>query len=131
MSDTIRNEEKYIWRERLTSEVSCFNADLSAFTLRLLEALGSAEANAKDNSEALTAAYMSGKYDGRKEAEANVTRLTKERDWLAELVFDRPCAYACCPLDKNRPTGPDDDCDKTHIQCWSEAARRAVAAGDG
>ena len=65
-------------------------------------------------------------------AEANVTRLTKERDWLAELVFDRPCAYACCPFDKHRPTGPDDDdCDKTHIQCWAEAARRAVAAGEG
>ena len=63
--------------------------------------------------------------------EAEVARLTKERDWLAELVFDRPCAYACCPLDKNRPTGPDDDdCDKTHIQCWAEAARRAVAAGE-
>ena len=64
-------------------------------------------------------------------AEANVARLTKERDWLAELVFDRPCAYACCPFDKHRPTGPDDDdCDKTHIQCWAEAARRAVAAGE-
>lgn len=56
-------------------------------------------------------------------------RLTKMADWLAELVFDRPCAYACCPFDKHRPTGPDDDdCDKTHIQCWAEAARRAVAA---
>ena len=55
-------------------------------------------------------------------------RLTKMVDWLAELVFDRPCAYACCPFDKHRPTGPDDDeCDKTHIQCWAEAARRAVA----
>ena len=62
-------------------------------------------------------------------AEANVARLTKERDWLAELVFDRPCAYACCPFVKYRPTGPDDDddCDKTHIQCWAEAARVAVA----
>ena len=64
-------------------------------------------------------------------AEAGNARLTKMVDWLAELVFDRPCAYACCPLDKNRPTGPDDDCDKTHIQCWSEAASRAVAAGEG
>ena len=99
--------------------------------LDLVEALESAEANAKDNSEALTAAYMSGKYDVRKEADANVARLTKERDWLAELVFDRPCAYACCPFDKHRPTGPDDDdCDKTHIQCWAEAARRAVAESE-
>ena len=64
-------------------------------------------------------------------AEANVVRLTKMVDWLAELVFDRPCAYACCPLDKNRPTGSDDDdCDKTHIQCWAEAARQAVAAAE-
>ena len=67
----------------------------------------------------------------KQQAEANMARLTKIVDWLAELVFDRPCAYACCPLDKNRPTGPDDDdCDKTHIQCWAEAARRAVAAGE-
>ena len=100
--------------------------------LRLLNTIEQAEASANDNSDALTAAYMSGKYDGRKEAEANVARLTKELDWLAELVFDRPCAYACCPFDKHRPTGPDDDdCDKTHIQCWAEAARRAVAAGEG
>lgn len=64
-------------------------------------------------------------------AEAENARLTKMVDWLAELVFDRPCAYACCPFDKHRPTGPDDDdCDKTHIQCWAEAARRAVAAGE-
>ena len=64
-------------------------------------------------------------------AEAENARLTKMVDWLAEFVFDRPCAYACCPFDKHRPTGPDDDdCDKTHIQCWAEAARRAVAAGD-
>ena len=64
-------------------------------------------------------------------AEANVARLNKMVDWLAEFVFDRPCAYACCPFDKHRPTGPDDDdCDKTHIQCWAEAARRAVAAGE-
>lgn len=64
-------------------------------------------------------------------SEAEVARLTKMVDWLAELVFDRPCAYACCPFDKHRPTGPDDDdCDKTHIQCWAEAASRAVAAGE-
>ena len=66
--------------------------------------------------------------DALEQAEAENTRLTKMVDWLAEFVFDRPCAYACCPFDKHRPTGPDDDdCDKTHIQCWAEAARRAVA----
>ena len=63
--------------------------------------------------------------------EAENARLNKMVDWLAELVFDRPCAYACCPLDKNRPTGPDDDdCDKTHIQCWIEAASMAVAGAE-
>ena len=84
-----------------------------------------------EDNDALAAAYMAGSYDGRKQAEAEVARLTKERDWLAENAADRPCAYACCPFDKHRPTGPDDDdCDKTHIQCWAEAARRAVAAGE-
>lgn len=58
-------------------------------------------------------------------------RLTKMVDWLAEFIFDRPCAYACCPFDKHRPTGPDDDdCDKTHIQCWVEAASAAVAESE-
>ena len=67
----------------------------------------------------------------KQKADVENARLTKMVDWLAELVFDRPCAYACCPFDKHRPTGPDDDdCDKTHIQCWAEAARRAVAAGE-
>lgn len=85
MSDTIRNEEKYIWRKRLVSDVSffdvsCFNADLSSFTLRLLDALEHAEDRAKDNSDALTAAYMSGKYDGRKEAEARATKLKADID---------------------------------------------------
>ena len=59
----------------------------------------------------------------KEQAESEVARLNKMVDWLAELVFDRPCAYACCPFDEHRPTGPDDDgCDKTHIQCWIEAA---------
>ena len=58
-------------------------------------------------------------------------RLTKMVDWLAEFVFDRPCAYACCPFDKHRTGTDDDDCDKTHIQCWAEAARQAVTAEEG
>lgn len=76
-----------------------------------------AEASAKDNSEALTAAYMSGKYDGRKEAEANVARLTKERDWLANKLIYCPSEFTNCAV----------DC----AECRKEAARRAVAAGEG
>ena len=61
-------------------------------------------------------------------AEAENARLRAERDWLAENIADRPCAYDSCPFGLHRPTGPDDDdCDKTHVQCWAEAARRAVA----
>ena len=84
--------------------------------LDLVEALESAEANAKDNSEALTAAYMSGKYDVRKEAEANVARLTKERDWLANKLIDCPPEFTNCAV----------DC----AECRKEAARRAVAESE-
>lgn len=65
-------------------------------------------------------------------AEAESARLRAERDWLAENAVDRPCAYDSCPFGLHRPTGPDDDdCDKTRAQCWTKAARRAVAAGEG
>lgn len=65
-------------------------------------------------------------------AEAESARLRAERDWLAENAVDRPCAYDSCPFGLHRPTGPDDDdCDKTRAQCWQEAARRAVAEGEG
>ena len=61
------------------------------------------------------------------EAEAENARLRAERDWLAENIADRPCAYDICPFGLHRPTGPDDDdCDKTRAQCWQEAARRAA-----
>lgn len=40
MSDTtITAEERAEWRERLTSKFSCFDAELSGFTLRLLNVL--------------------------------------------------------------------------------------------
>lgn len=71
-------------------------------------------ARAKENSDALTAAYMSGKYDGLKEAESNVARLTKMVDWLAGQHD------VICPQEKCHATG---GC----IDCWKEAARRAVA----
>ena len=64
-------------------------------------------------------------------AEAESARLRAERGWLAENAADRPCAYDSCPFGLQRPTGPDDDdCDKTRAQCWQEAARRAVTAGE-
>ena len=59
---------------------------------------------------------MSGKYDGRKEAEANVARLTKERDWLANKLIYCPPKFTNCAV----------DC----AECRIEAARRAVAAGE-
>ena len=74
-------------------------------------------ARAKENSDALTAAYMSGKYDGRKEAEANVARLTKELDWLAERCSEE--LGFSDSLFKER---------KATVNEWKEAARRAVAA---
>lgn len=43
-------------------------------------------ARAKDNSDALTAAYMSGKYDGRKEAEAEVVRLRAELETAKQVA---------------------------------------------
>lgn len=66
MSDTttITPEERHSWRERLTSEFSCFNAELGNFTLRSLNALEHAEARAEH-------------------AEANVARLNKMVDWLS------------------------------------------------
>ncbi len=64
-------------------------------------------------------------------AEAENVKLQKMVDWLAENAADRPCAYDSCPFGQQRPTGPDDDdCDKTHAQCWLEAARRAVAESE-
>ena len=116
MSDTITPEERARW----LSEAQPKNIDyyepidfeLDKRIRNLIGALEQAESRAE-------------------KTEAEIVRLTKMVDWLAELVFDRPCAYACCPFDKHRPTGPDDDdCDKTHIQCWVEAASRAVAEGE-
>ena len=91
----------------------------------LVEALESAEAIAKDNSEARTAAYMSGKYDGRKEAESNVARLTKERDWLADKLAEQNICRATHNKDKTISLRAID------AEEWKEAARRAVAAGEG
>ena len=82
--------------------------------LNLVEALEQAEARAKDNSEALTAAYMSGKYDGRKEAEANVARLNKMVDWLAMHLSGYDAQKKCT----------------VYAAYWKESARRAVASAE-
>lgn len=50
----------------------------------LVDALEHVEARAKEGSEALTVAYMSGKYDGKKETEAEVARLNKMVATLSE-----------------------------------------------
>ena len=49
-------------------------------------------------------------------AEANVARLTKERDWLANKLIECPPEFTNCAV----------DC----AECRKEAARRAVAAGE-
>ena len=62
-------------------------------------------------------------------AEANVARLTKERDWLADK-----CAMHCHDKDRDDILCSYDSCDISSLTCfgasgcdWIEAARRAVA----
>lgn len=97
---TITPDERAEWRKRVE---------------RLRKELRSAYADGNNRVDALT--------------EENA-RLRAERDWLAENIADRPCAYDSCPFGLQRPTGPDDDCDKTRAQCWQEAASRAVAESE-
>ena len=83
-----------------------------------------------EDNDALAAAYMAGRYDGRKQAEAEVARLTKERDWLAEK-----CAMHCHDKDGDENMCSYDTCGMFncwHVSdCeWKEAARKAVA-GEG
>ena len=65
----------------------------------------------------------------KQKAEANVERLTKERDWLADK-----CAMHCHDKDLDDILCSDDACDISSLTCvgasacdWKEAARRAVA----
>ena len=69
-----------------------------------------------EDNDALAAAYMAGRYDGRKQAEADVARLTKMVDWLANKLIDCPPEFTNCAV----------DC----AECRKESARRAVAAGE-
>ena len=130
MSDTIRNEEKHIWRERLTSEVSCFNADLSAFTLRLLNAIEQAEASA-EKADAENARL-------RERLEAALDKIADIEEDSNAYTSEGVC-HACgicadCPQDW-QPT--DDHCCRVMLEMWAngkplpwEAASRAVAAGE-
>lgn len=67
------------------------------------------------------------------QAEANVERLTKERDWLADK-----CAMHCHDKDRDDILCSDDACGISSLTCfgasgcdWKEAASLAVAAGEG
>ena len=78
-----------------------------------------------------------------KSAEANVTRLTKERDWLAKALAEDGCPYLALWSDFGSEMRPDwcicidtaddgFDCNGDPKECWKkEAARRAVAAVEG
>ena len=88
--------------------------------------------NKEQKDDALTTAYMLGRYDGRKEAEANVARLTQTVDWLAGK-----CAMHCHDKDRDDILCSDDACDISSLTCfgasacdWKEAASLAVAAGE-
>ncbi len=70
--------------------------------------------------------------DKAQKAEANVARLTKMVDFMAQQMADvystdEDCRYVLtCPVRTLRAA--DHDCDKISCpQCWKEAARRAVA----
>ncbi|MEG6502521.1 MULTISPECIES: hypothetical protein [unclassified Desulfovibrio] len=109
----ITSEDVRSWLMEATRDRRKTTYELNFRILRLVTALKSVEERAA-------------------ELESESARLRAERDWLAENIADRPCAYDSCPFGLHRPTGPDDDdCDKTRAQCWKEAARRAVAAGEG
>lgn len=65
-------------------------------------------------------------------AEAQVERLTAERDWLAQKMADVEATdedgrfVLTCPNSKLRAVGHD--CDNIACwQCWAEASRKAVA----
>ena len=95
-----------------------------------------------EDNDALTAAYMAGMYDGRKHAEAEVARLTKERDWLAKALAEDGCPYLALWSDFGSEMRPDwcictdtaDDgfeCNGYPKECWKKEAARKAVAGEG
>lgn len=96
-----------------------YNTDCGEKSLetQLAEMTQRAEKAEAESADMACAAYLCGKYAGRKELEAQVTRLTKERDWLAEKLTDLNRAMAAVVDDRPLPF-------------WKEAARKAVE-GEG
>lgn len=97
-NDILANEKKNLERRAAAKGI-----------LRLLTSLEAAEARAE-------------------KAEANVARLTNERDWLASWGDAHPCCMDLqCPFGRTleqceaREGGMLDS-----TECWQEAARRAV-----
>lgn len=70
-------------------------------------------------------AHCKYEFERAEDAEAEVVRLTKMVDWLAGQLHGLGPKYGdvICPQEKCHATS---DC----IDCWKEAARRAVAAGE-
>ena len=138
MSDTTITPEE---RARWLSEAQPKNIDyyepidfeLDKRIRKLIGALEQAEARVKSRNNHIhrllgEALENERNLDGMKSrwqtAEAEVARLTKERDWLAEKVAD---------LEDNSWTGNNSQVGKfAEPEYWlKEAARRAVAAGEG
>ena len=104
----ISQEERDLWRFEASDECGTPSEEDERI-LRLLSALDTAEAERKKD-----IAHCKFEFDRAEKAEANVARLTKERDWLAMHL-----------------SGYDDQKKCTvYAADWKEAARRAVAAGE-
>ena len=106
----ISQEERDLWRFEASDECSTPSEEDERI-LRLLSALDTAEAERKKD-----IAHCKFEFDRAEKAEANVARLTKMVDWLAEKLSDCPQVFTNCAV----------DC----AECRKEAASRAVAAGE-
>ena len=95
-----------------------------------------------EDNDSLTAAYMAGRHDGRKQAEAQVARLTAERDWLAKALAEDACPYLALWSDFGSEMRPDwcicidtaddgFDCNGDPKECWKKEAARKAVAGEG
>ncbi len=145
MSDVeISQEERDLWRFEASDECGTPSEEDERI-LRLLAAFEACEADLERSCEE-TRANFSELYRMANEvvpelkrraekAEANVALLTKMVDFMAQQMADvystdEDGRYTLtCPVRTLRAA--DHDCDKISCpQCWKEAARRAVAAGE-
>ena len=120
MSDTITPEE----RVKLLAHVNSGYMTISGEGLKkALDALESAEARAE-------------------KAEAQVERLTKERDWLAKSLAEDGCPYLAFWSDFGSDMRPDwcictdtaddgFDCTGDPKECWLKEAARKAVDGEG